>query len=561
MGRAKKKKKPTAITASLPSKFSRVLASTSTSGSRSNSQQSCHVTTQQLVTVESGCGKESVSNLKDSPLEPLGSVLEGSLQISSTVELISQESNLVLPQSTIRESAESTETESLASPGKEVADKEPPVPLSPTKPDPSVKTMASRICESAQLQELREPSQHVSGAPFILIPDDNLETAKEEFKEFVYARFHGDAPEMGKVIGVVNAIWARSGPRIFVHRIGQNTYMLKTPNIRTKEILLSRNVWKIAGYPLFVAPWSPDFSPEQPQLTEAVVPVELRGVPYLLFNQQSLSRIATAVGKPVSMAPETERKENFEVARLWVKVNLLAELPTRIVSGFSNGREVEISVSYPWLPSKCQTCGKFGHGNSMCSQRYARGDMNSQDKGRKDPRPVRARSGGSKGRSSFRAGRSLYTKRHENLTYRVKEPKKSSPASDDRDQRSTEETILHDTSSVHVSEKEGDIEECLTVTGKSSYEEPLRKSADVDSDSGKKREGATVECTPVQKRQTPLSTQSISLDKQMGQTSVVVFHEEIIGSSTAPLLDQSEESGSPFFLVNNKKSSRKATKA
>ncbi|KAL0662560.1 hypothetical protein Bca4012_099397 [Brassica carinata] len=417
MGRAKKKKKPTAITASLPSKFSRVLASTSTSGSRSNSQQSCQVTTQQLVTVESGCGKESVSNLKDSPLEPLGSVLEGSLQISSTVELLSQESNLVLPQSTIRESAESTETESPASPGKEVADKEPPAPLSPTKPDPSVKTMASRIHESAQLQELGEPSQHVSGAPFILIPDDNLETAKEEFKEFVYARFHGDAPEMGRVIGVVNAIWARSGPRIFVHRIGQNTYLLKTPNIRTKEILLSRNVWKIAGYPMFVAPWSPDFSPEQPQLTEA---------------------------------------------------------------------------------------------------RYARGDMNSQDKGRKDPRPVRARSGGSKGRSSSRAGRSLYTKRHENLTYRVKEPKKSLPALDDRDQRSIEETILHDTSSAHVSEKEGDIEECLTVTRKSSYEEPLKKSADVDSDSGKEREGATVEGIPVQKRQTPLSTQSISLDRQMG---------------------------------------------
>ena len=142
--------------------------------------------------------------------------------------------------------------------------------------------------------------------------------------------------------------------------------------------------------------------------------------------------------------------------------------------------------------------------------------MNSQDKGRKDPRPVRARSGGSKGRSSSRAGRSLYTKRHENLTYRVKEPKKSLPALDDRDQRSIEETIRHDTSSAHVSEKEGDIEECLTVTRKSSYEEPLKKSADVDSDSGKEREGATVEGIPVQKRQTPLSTQSISLDRQMG---------------------------------------------
>ena len=118
---------------------------------------------------------------------------------------------------------------------------------------------------------------------------------------------------------------------------------------------------------MFVAAWSPEFTPDQPQLTSAVVPVELRGVPYLLFNQQSLSRIATAVGKPVSLAPEIERKENFEVAKVWVKVNLLTTLPDRIVSGFSNGREVEISVSYPWLPEKCTNCGKFGHRQHLCS--------------------------------------------------------------------------------------------------------------------------------------------------------------------------------------------------
>ena len=55
-----------------------------------------------------------------------------------------------------------------------------------------------------------------------------------------------------------------------------------------------------------------------------MVAVEFRGVSYLLFNHQSLSRIATAVGKPVSLSPETERKENFEVAKVWVRVDLLA---------------------------------------------------------------------------------------------------------------------------------------------------------------------------------------------------------------------------------------------
>lgn len=80
------------------------------------------------------------------------------------------------------------------------------------------------------------PTEHISGALFVLIPDENLDAAREEFKDFIYAKFHKEAPAMGRVIGVVNAIWTRSGPRIFVHRIGKDTYLLKVTVPRTRDI-------------------------------------------------------------------------------------------------------------------------------------------------------------------------------------------------------------------------------------------------------------------------------------------------------------------------------------
>lgn len=123
---------------------------------------------------------------------------------------------------------------------------------------------------------------------------------------------------------------------------------------------------------MFVAPWSPDFNPEQPAITSAVVTAELRGVPYLLFNIKSLGRITTAIGKPIALAPETERKENFEVAKVMVRVDLTNELPSRIVSGFQNGREIDIHVSYPWLPQKCLECKEYGHDVSTCNRRPLR---------------------------------------------------------------------------------------------------------------------------------------------------------------------------------------------
>ncbi|CAH2047993.1 unnamed protein product [Thlaspi arvense] len=189
---------------------------------------------------------------------------------------------------------------------------------------------SSFLQESAQLEEIGTPTQHISGAPFVLIPDENIAAAKHEFKDFIFARFHGDSAEMGRIIGVINAIWARS------------------------------------GFPMFVAPWTQDLDPEQPPITSVIIPVELCNVPYLLFNKESLSRISTAVGKPVSLAPETERKENFEVAKVYVRVDLTKTLPLSVISGFSSGKEVEIAISYPWLPLKCDTCGKYGHEKRSC---------------------------------------------------------------------------------------------------------------------------------------------------------------------------------------------------
>lgn len=207
---------------------------------------------------------------------------------------------------------------------------------------------------------------------------------------------------MGMIIGVLNAIWAKSDPRIYVHSIGNGSFLLRVTNVKSRESLLSRSCWSIAGLHMFVSPWSPDFTPDEAPLASVVVPVEMRNVPYLLFNNESLSTLASPVGKPVSLAPETQIKENFKVAKLFVKVDLTKRLPDKIVSGFSNGREVLIDVRYPWLPLKCDNCGKYGHKKEDCEVGVPAGPAGrsgGSSPQKKIPEPSRKRSKSRPGRS------------------------------------------------------------------------------------------------------------------------------------------------------------------
>ncbi|CAF2153934.1 unnamed protein product [Brassica napus] len=364
-----------------------------------------------------------------------------------------------------------------------------------------------------------------------------LLSSKEEFKEFIFARFRGDIPSKGRIIGVVNAIWARSGPRIIVHKVGEGCFLLRVTNLRTREILLSRPAWMIAGSPMFVAPWSSDFSHDEPQLTTAVVPVEMRGVPYLLFNQKSLSRLSTAIGKPVSLAPETERKENFEVAKIWIKVSLLGELPSRIVTGFSNGKEIEIAISYPWLPTKCSQCDKFGHDVDHCPRSVALLRNADSKKGsssqRSTPRP---RSRESKSKRRFTRDKTPPPCNDTTL-------QSSGPSNEDApaSSRAVETGKLNELSSSQSPHEE--ITNPVTAD-QSAPDDVLLSETLIISDS------AVEDVVP-----SPV----FCLDRPTGyNASVIVFHDEK-GSSAAQIQSDEDTSNNPFSLVLNRKCSRKAT--
>lgn len=207
-----KKKKPKRGVLAFPpsSKFTRVVLASSSATAAKAKAASC-------VTPPDPSG--STSTASPDPVEAAHSPIDVVNVQSPSID--SPRGNIVTVEGSSSGSDASPEDTSSLSPG--------------TEKQTSIPTLAKLIQKSGKLEELGTPSQHISGVPFVLISDDNLEEAKLEFQDFLFARFQGDIPSKGKIIGVVNAIWARAGPHIFVHQVGHGSFLLKVTRLNERD--------------------------------------------------------------------------------------------------------------------------------------------------------------------------------------------------------------------------------------------------------------------------------------------------------------------------------------
>ncbi|XP_019056439.1 PREDICTED: uncharacterized protein LOC109116097 [Tarenaya hassleriana] len=217
-----------------------------------------------------------------------------------------------------------------------------------------------------RLKRMGTPGVHVSGAPLITIPEEAIKESTEEWSEFLIGQFYGLPPTMGRIIGIVNALWTRGGPRIRVQNVGNGTYLFKVTNAAARAYILARQFWYVGQCPMYVTAWNPYHNPERPPMRSVNTWVSFRNVPQTLYNTDCLSRIATSIGEPLYMDRQTEAKENVSLARIYVEVSLQNPLPRRIVVNLPCGTEKSIDASYDWLPPQCKSCSEVGHNASHC---------------------------------------------------------------------------------------------------------------------------------------------------------------------------------------------------
>lgn len=208
------------------------------------------------------------------------------------------------------------------------------------------------------------------GKHMVEIPDEVIDDSTPLWEDFVVGKFLDLAPHVAKVHMVLNKIWryGDESTKVEVYEINPNTMRFKVSNPKAREKILRRGMWNILGVPMIVTKWSPKGEEDKQEEENIPMWVHVRNVPLHMYSWQGLSLITSPVGFPVRLHPETVACTNLNEAKVFVKVDVSKVLPKEI-NFTKNGTEFTAEFHYPWLPSRCNFCNKWGLVEKVCGMR------------------------------------------------------------------------------------------------------------------------------------------------------------------------------------------------
>ncbi|KAL0793260.1 hypothetical protein Bca101_064637 [Brassica carinata] len=208
------------------------------------------------------------------------------------------------------------------------------------------------------------------GIGSIVVPEEITKDVAPLWDDFLIGKFLDSAPHIAKVHSIVNKIWTLNdrAQKIEVYEVNETMMKFRILNQADKNRILRRGMWNLAGVPVVMTKWSPVIEKEKPPTQSIPMWVHVKRVPLKMFSWQGLSFMTSPIGVPKRLHPDTAQCLNLDVAKVFVNVDLTKDLPKQLNFNVQ-GEEVLVEYIYPWLPKRCEKCGKWGHNEKVCSDK------------------------------------------------------------------------------------------------------------------------------------------------------------------------------------------------
>ncbi|KAH0714845.1 hypothetical protein KY284_007750 [Solanum tuberosum] len=155
----------------------------------------------------------------------------------------------------------------------------------------------------------------------------DLETAKWRYALVAYVM--GDLPGYNFMNRYITKNWGNIGqPDLFMHEDGY--YIIKFQNMKDMQEVLYTRPHIINNRPIILKKWSVDFDFTKEFLTEIPLWFSFPNLPMNCWSCNSLSRIASAIGKPIYVDECITKQTTISYARMLIETNVTKPLPKEI---------------------------------------------------------------------------------------------------------------------------------------------------------------------------------------------------------------------------------------
>lgn len=280
--------------------------------------------------VEVACEKKNVGDLESTQAKDKGKsgLINPNLVAGEAAkEKAQEERGANLPLSSSKKWSDAVEEKSPNLGASAVARSEPQGDLESTKKDDLVKLKSTGKKSWANVVGNRDAGNGMELDFIPPNPDGDVEFTSEDldeeaelWKNALVDTIPGAKPLFKEMVGFVHRAWSRYEiPRI--HLLKLEVFLFNFQTEKAKMDILAR-YWTVKDSPLLLKEWSSEFNHEEPKNSRAPVWIKLPCLNIQLWTKKGLSKIASALGVPMSTDGLTDKRGMLNYARILVEIDL-----------------------------------------------------------------------------------------------------------------------------------------------------------------------------------------------------------------------------------------------
>ncbi|KAL6527507.1 hypothetical protein OROGR_016597 [Orobanche gracilis] len=156
-------------------------------------------------------------------------------------------------------------------------------------------------------------------------------------------------------------VWKLSGDFDMMD-LDNGFFMVKFDREADREKVIEGGPWMVFDHYVAISNWSLDFDSTTASVKKAMVWIRLSGLNMFYYDKTFLLPIASAIGRPVKIDPNTMAYARGRFARICVEINLDQPVIGKVcVQGHWH------KVEYEGLHVICSNCGCYGHVTRNCT--------------------------------------------------------------------------------------------------------------------------------------------------------------------------------------------------